>query len=114
MTVRLLGWLPVLVIALLGLCNGALAQGESLPEMVKRHDQEIKSLKEAIESLRTPLTKPEADQRGPPTGCTKDLKVVGKYAYSRSQLEDVVTLRDTGISFKFLKAYDAPYSVQLA
>ena len=99
------------------LCFGGtgFAQNESLPEMVKRHDQEIKSLKEAVDSLKAlQQPKPSSDQKTAISGCERDLKIIGRYGYTQQQLNDVATIKDTGIVFKLIRASASPYSIMLA
>ena len=95
------------------LCSGSRlwAQNESLPEMVRRHEQEIKSLREALESLKTQSARSEPEQKAAIAGCVRDLKVVGRYTYTKGQLDDVATMKDTGISFKLIRIEDSPPTV---
>jgi hypothetical protein len=88
-------------------CLGNLhsAGAESLPETVKRHEEEIKALKNAVDFIkREQQTKTDTEsKKKEPVVCRKDFAVVGRQTQTPSALITGVTLSGTDIYLKLIR-----------
>jgi hypothetical protein len=89
----------VLIYYLCG-ASKSVAQLESLPEMVKRHEQEIQALKDIVGRFsQQPTPTPQKKD----VSCTKNFDWVGRYNLSRSTLNDGFKLKTSEIYLKLVR-----------
>jgi hypothetical protein len=81
---------------------------ESLPEMVNRHDSELRNLRSAVEELQRQLSKssPLSISKDTPSKCVRDVSRVGTFTYNQSDLLKGVELffNGSGIMVKLVSS----------
>ena len=89
------------------------SRAESLPETVKRHDEQIKSLQDLVGSLKESVNQLQGRQApispsSTPEVCTKDFAKIGRRVYSGQQIEEPIDINGTGIIIRFIRAIVTP------